>query len=254
MPPTVVVTGASKGIGLAVTRYLLHNFKTNVVAISRTVSPELSQLSSDSLLIISKDITDEEGLASAIELGAKTYHGIDGLILNAGTLDPLCRIADDTPLSAWKKHFDVNFFSLVTAVKVALPYLRKSQHGGRIVFVSSGAAVKGVPGWGPYNAGKAAMNSLCRTLGEEETDIVSVAVRPGMVDTGMQVALRDTGARHMDDKDHELFVRTHAEGKLVKPEDCGYVIAALALQAPKALTGQFVQWNGEECKPFLKPQ
>jgi NAD(P)-dependent dehydrogenase (short-subunit alcohol dehydrogenase family) len=108
--------------------------------------------------------TDEEALADAISVGASRYHGIDGVILNAGILDPLCRIGDDTPLDSWKKHFDVNFFSLVTAVKAALPYLRKSSSGGRIVFVSSGAAVKGLAGWGPYNAGKAAMNSLCRYI------------------------------------------------------------------------------------------
>lgn len=108
--------------------------------------------------------TDEEALANAISVGASRYHGIDGVILNAGILDPLCRIGDDTPLDSWKQHFDVNFFSLVTAVKAALPYLRKSSSGGRIVFVSSGAAVKGLAGWGPYNAGKAAMNSLCRYI------------------------------------------------------------------------------------------
>ena len=86
------------------------------------------------------------------------------------------------------------------ALKVALPALRESELGGKVVFVSSGAAIKGTPGWAPYNASKAAMNSLCRrvicsyefnymptvftrTLAEEEPDIVSVAIRPGMVDT-----------------------------------------------------------------------
>lgn len=57
---------------------------------------------------------------------------------------------------------DVNFFSLITLIKASLPALRKSEHGGRIVMISSGAAVKGTPGWAPYNASKAAMNSLCR--------------------------------------------------------------------------------------------
>lgn len=90
------------------------------------------------------------------------YGGIDGLVLNAATLDPLCRIGDDTPLTSWKNHFDVNFFSLVAGVKATLPHLRKSPIRGKIVFISSGAAVKGTAGWGPYSAGKAAMNSLCR--------------------------------------------------------------------------------------------
>jgi NAD(P)-dependent dehydrogenase (short-subunit alcohol dehydrogenase family) len=107
---------------------------------------------------------DEKALSDAIKAGASHYHRIDGLVLNAGTLDPCCRIGDNTPLDAWKNLFDVNFFSLVTAIKAALPFLRKSTLGGKIVFVSSGAAVKGMAGWGPYNASKAAMNSLCRYL------------------------------------------------------------------------------------------
>ena len=106
---------------------------------------------------------DETAVTKAITLVATTYGHIDGLILNAGTLDPLGRIGNlDIPLSSWKTHFNVNFFSLVTALKAALPALRKSELGGRIVFVSSGAAVGGSTGWGPYNASKAAMNSLCR--------------------------------------------------------------------------------------------
>jgi len=101
-------------------------------------------------------------LTGAIVKAKETFHHIDGLVLNAGTLDPLCNIGDSTPLSAWRSHFEVNFFSLVTALKAALPSLRESEFGGRVVFVSSGAAVKGHPGWSPYNASKAAMNSLAR--------------------------------------------------------------------------------------------
>ena len=108
--------------------------------------------------------SDEKALLNAINAGASHYHRIDGLVLNAGTLDPCCRVGDSTPLDAWKNHFDVNFFSLVAACKATLPFLRKSALGGKIVFVSSGAAIKGVAGWGPYNASKAAMNSLCRYL------------------------------------------------------------------------------------------
>ncbi|KAH9482720.1 putative oxidoreductase C30D10.05c [Psilocybe cubensis] len=262
MKPAVVVTGASKGIGLEVTRILLQKFNANVIAISRTRTPELIQLGSDSLVIVESDVADEKALSNAISLGASRYHGIDALILNAGTLDPLCRIGDDTPLDSWKRHFDVNFFSLVTAVRAALPYLRKSVLGGRVVFVSSGAAVKGMPGWGPYNAGTYPFHSLSllaseiprgfRTLAEEEPDIACVAVRPGMVDTGMQDTLRAFGGSYMNEKDHQIFLKVHEDGKLVKPQDCGHVIAALSLQAPKSLSGQFVSWDSEECKPFRK--
>lgn len=74
---------------------------------------------------------------------------IDGLILNAGTLDPLGRIdSTENNLDSWKAHFDVNFFSLIPAIKSSLPELRTSAYGGRVVFVSSGAAVGGTEGWG----------------------------------------------------------------------------------------------------------
>ena len=119
-----------------------------------------------------------------------------------------------------------------------------------MVFVSSGAAVKGLPAWGPYNAGKAAMNSLCRTLAEEEPDIIPVAVRPGMVDTAMQAMLRGQGGTVMPEEQRQMFLQAHAEGKLVKPEDAGHVIAALALHATKELSGQFVNWDSEECSPY----
>lgn len=111
---------------------------------------------------ILKRSTDEKALSNAIAIGAARYKGLDGLILNAGIMDPLCRIGDHTPLDLWKKQFDVNFFSLVTALKIGLPYLRRSESTGKVVFVSSGAALKGTPGWGPYSAAKAAVNSLCR--------------------------------------------------------------------------------------------
>ena len=93
------------------------------------------------------------------------YKRIDGLILNAGVLEPLGKIAsEEITLDQWKQHFDVNFFSLVTALRATLPELRKSPLGGRVVFVSSGAATGNTPSWGPYNAGKAALNSLCRLV------------------------------------------------------------------------------------------
>ncbi|TFK75839.1 NAD(P)-binding protein [Pluteus cervinus] len=249
--PVVVVTGASRGIGLAVTKHLLEAYKAKVVTVSRTRSPELQALSSDSLLSIDCDVTDAAALTKAISLGVEKFHHLDGLVLNAGTLDPLGTIGNTTPVDEWKHHFDVNFFSLVTALKAALPDLRKSEFGGKVVFVSSGAAVKGVAGWGPYNASKAAMNSLARTLATEEPNIISVALRPGMVDTEMQNQLRQRGAEHMAEDVYKSFVATHSDGKLVNPNDSGRAIAALSTKAPKSLSGEFITWDSEQCKALL---
>lgn len=105
---------------------------------------------------------DEATLTDVISTFIKTHGRLDGLVLNAGVLEPLGPIADDDgiPLAAWKSHFDVNFFSLIPALRASLPSLRSAR--GKVVFVSSGAAVGGLAGWGPYNASKAALNSLCR--------------------------------------------------------------------------------------------
>ena len=109
--------------------------------------------------------TDAAAVGSAVSRGVEKYEGIDGVILNAGVLEPMGKIASDgVPIEQWKQHFDVNFFSLVTAIRATLPELRRSSHGGRLVFMSSGAATGNIPGWGPYNASKAAMNSLCRQV------------------------------------------------------------------------------------------
>ena len=109
--------------------------------------------------------TDATAFANTISTVIKTFSHIDALILNAGVLDPVGKITSpELSLEAWKRHFEVNFFSLVTAVRTTVPWLHKSQHGGRIIFISSGASTGNTYGWAPYNASKAAVNSLCRCV------------------------------------------------------------------------------------------
>jgi NAD(P)-dependent dehydrogenase (short-subunit alcohol dehydrogenase family) len=107
--------------------------------------------------------TDELAFTRAIQSVPAKYGRLDALVLNAGVLDPMTRITStDTSLDAWRTHFETNVYSLVTALKAAAPSLRESPNGGKVIFVSSGAAVGGIAGWGPYNASKAAMNSFNR--------------------------------------------------------------------------------------------
>ncbi|PSS05398.1 hypothetical protein PHLCEN_2v3887 [Hermanssonia centrifuga] len=169
--------------------------------------------------------TDATAFGHAISTAQKTYGHIDSLVLNAGVLEPTGKITSpDLNLEAWKAHFEVNFFSQVTAVRTVLPWLHKSELGGKIIFVSSGAATGNTHGWAPYNASKAASNSLCSLEGK------------------------------MRDEDLHKFIRDHKEGNLVDPEDCGHVIAALALKAPQELTGKFVSWDSEECREYWDDQ
>lgn len=149
-------------------------------------------------------------------------------------------------------------------VQAGLPALRESK--GKIIFTSSGAAVKSYRGWGLYGASKAAMNHLAMSLGDEEQDVTSVSIQPGVVDTEMQREIREDHATNLEPQVHSRFTTFHKEGKLLKPEQPGHVIAKLALDAPKGLTGRFLpyvlfccifnsktnktRWNSEDLEAF----
>ena len=87
------------------------------------------------------------------------------------------------------------------------------------------------------------MNHLALTLSVEEPDITSLAVRPGVVDTDMQVLVRSKSTI-MDGKDAEKFRSLYEDGKLVKPEEVGGVMAEIALRLSeegKNLNGKFLR-------------
>ncbi|KAL8692463.1 MAG: hypothetical protein Q9218_002531 [Villophora microphyllina] len=94
------------------------------------------------------------------------------------------------------------------------------------------------------------MNHLNMTLAKEEPIVTCVAIKPGVVDTQMQQDIRDKHAASMDDRDIAKFRNLYQEGKLVKPEQAGHVIAKLAIGAPKQLSGQCLAWNASELADF----
>jgi NAD(P)-dependent dehydrogenase (short-subunit alcohol dehydrogenase family) len=142
----------------------------------------------------------------------------------------------------------VNFFSAVSIARAAVPELRKTK--GVLIFVSSGAAVSAYTGWGPYGGSKAAINHLALTLGKEEKDVVSLAIRPGVVDTDMQRDIREKHSGGMDAGDSKKFAELKSSGGLLKPEQPGHVMAKLVLNAPRELSGQFLQWNADELSSY----
>lgn len=68
----------------------------------------------------------------------------------------------------------------------------------------------------------------------------------------MQGVIRENGPGTMRDKDVQGFIDSFKDNALVRPEDCGHVIAFLSLSAPKKLSGKFVSWDSEECAPFRR--
>lgn len=86
------------------------------------------------------------------------------------------------------------------------------------------------------------MNNLAMSLGSEEPDVTSVTIRPGMVDTEMQRELREEHGSTLDAEMHSKFTSVHKDGKLLKPEQPGHVMAKLVLDAPKDLSGRFLSY------------
>ena len=133
-------------------------------------------------------------------------------------------------------------------IQAALPELRKTK--GRIVITSSGAASGAYQGWGAYGSGKAVLNHVAATLGVEEPDVTTISIRPGVVDTEMQRAIREEHNLAMSSGDQEKFQGLHREGKLVRPEQPGGVIANLAVRGERGLSGRFLSWDDEGLKGY----
>jgi NAD(P)-dependent dehydrogenase (short-subunit alcohol dehydrogenase family) len=97
------------------------------------------------------------------------------------------------------------------------------------------------------------MNSLAQHIAVEETDITTVAIGPGRVDTPMQHEIREQGKGSMTDADHANFVSAYEDGKLNKPEGPGTVIAKLSLDATPDLSGKYLRCVERQALKFHPP-
>lgn len=184
----VVITGASKGIGLATALHLHDEGAAVVATVNSTVSPELEQLadSSDRFFVRQVDVTQEDQVRDLVEFAVEKLGGLDGIVNNAGILIP--NTLEDSTNDDYDKTFDVNVRGVYFGCKYALPELRRAG-GGAIVNFGSINSAAGEPLLALYSASKGAVLMLTKNLAIEhgKENIRANCVMPGFVDTDLNV-------------------------------------------------------------------
>ncbi|WP_027483272.1 SDR family NAD(P)-dependent oxidoreductase [Deinococcus pimensis] len=183
--PNALITGASRGLGLALAQ-ALHLQGWTLTLTARTARDlELARLTLGAgadVTALSGDVSDDAHASALIEAAAR-YGRIDALVNNASTLGPTPRpTLAHSPTEALRRVFDVNVLAPLRLVQLALPHLTP---GARILNLSSDAAVEAYEGWGGYGASKAALDHLSRTLAAEHPDLRVYSVDPGDMNTRM---------------------------------------------------------------------
>jgi NAD(P)-dependent dehydrogenase (short-subunit alcohol dehydrogenase family) len=178
MASTAIVTGSSRGLGLALTRTLASR-GWRVVIDARTLPALPAGLTGD-IVAVEGDVADESHRRALV---AAAGDQIDLLVTNASALgpSPLPPLAE-YPLDALEHVFRVNALAPLALVQLARPLMPA---GARILNVTSDAAVEAYEGWGGYGSSKAALEQLTRVLAAEQPELRVYAVDPGDMRTRM---------------------------------------------------------------------
>jgi NAD(P)-dependent dehydrogenase (short-subunit alcohol dehydrogenase family) len=232
---TAIVTGASRGIGLAIAEALVAD-GASVVLTSRGEGAENAAARfGDRAIGIRAHASDETAATACISAAIDHFGGVDILVNNAGTnpaFGPLVGVGQASMI----KILEVNLLAPLLWSRLAWE-AHMREHGGVIVNNASVGGLDVAPNLGAYNASKAALIHLTRHLAVELAPRVRVnAVAPGVVRTRLAEALW---------KDHEEAVAaTTPLGRIGEPADVGSAVAFLAGDGARWITGETLVIDG----------
>lgn len=246
----VAVTGAAGGIGEGIARVLLAEgarvalwdlSADATAAVAARLDP-----AGDRTLALAVDVTDESVVASGIDSTATHFGHLDGLVNNAGTIT--MNAAWDATAAEWQRHLAVNVTGTFLCAQAAGRYF-KQHGGGRIVNVASNAGKVGYQNMAAYNASKAAVISLTRSLALEWSgeNINVNAVCPGGVDTPMLAQVAEWLSPRLDVPAAELLAGMGASGlggRRIQPDEVARVIAFLLSDDAIIIRGQSISVDG----------
>lgn len=168
---SIVITGASRGLGLASATYLYQQ-GWQVVAAMRSVESGLEKLRAatgaskdDSRLLgVKLDLSDSNSIAAAAVEIENLIGPPDVIVHNAGLA--AAGSAEETPMEAWHQLFATNLFGPVALTRALLPGMR-AMGRGRIIAISSQGGIRGMPGISTYSASKGALERWAESLSQE---------------------------------------------------------------------------------------
>ena len=179
--PVAILTGASRGLGLALARALAERGWRLVVDARDGDALERAAGALEGVVVVPGDVTDAEHRRALVGAAGER---IDLLVNNASLLGPSPQPAlADYPLDELARVYDANVFAPLALVQLALPRLAP---GAAILNVTSDAAVEAYEGWGGYGSSKAALEQLTSVLAAEHPELRVYAVDPGDMRTQMQ--------------------------------------------------------------------
>lgn len=243
---TALVTGGGRGIGRS-TALELARSGARVVVTARTREQLASTV---------QDISQAGGHATAIsadvardsdvrDLVAQVGR-IDILVNNAGIIEPIAPVVSAAP-EMWRQDIEINLYGVFLTCHYALPGMLDSGWG-RIVNVSSGAARGTTIGWSAYSAAKAGVEAFTTVLAREvgEAGVHVNAVRPGIVDTEMQVEIRSSTEANFGAENVARFRGYKQRGQLRSPEDPARLIVWMLSADAENLNGEVLAIDDPE--------
>ena len=240
---TILVTGASRGIGRSIARQFAE--KGGRVAVhyhsnAQAAADTLAALPGTGHLIVQADIADASAVQNMIDTVIRQMGGLNVLVNNAAIYEDhtLSKVDYDTWQTRWMATLQTNLLGAANTTYCAARHMM--QHGGgRIINISSRGAFRGEPDSPAYAASKAGLNamgqSLAKALGGHKIYITTVA--PGWVET-------DMAAAHLAGPDGDSIRAQSPLGRVATPDEVAYTVLFLASEGAEFLTGTIVDVNG----------
>ncbi|SIN82626.1 NAD(P)-dependent dehydrogenase, short-chain alcohol dehydrogenase family [Parasphingorhabdus marina DSM 22363] len=236
-----LVTGGNGGLGLAMAKGLAKAGASIAIwgrddAKNASACTELREMGADAEAFVC-DVTNAEACQSAFAATTKNFGHVDSCFANAGGSGPMGML-HQLDQHAWKSVLDLNLNSVVNTFQPAIGHMLEQQKGGKLIVMSSAAALVGTPLSAGYATTKAAVVGLIRSLALElgQAGIQANAILPGYIETEMSARTPQTFK--------DACKRRSASGQHGTLEDMEGVAVFLASPESRFMTGQCLVLDG----------